>query len=68
MTAVVDRERGTLVGAFAASFAAGELISEAVLAIKQQVPVAVLADTIRAFPTASRVLGNVFQDAAAQLG
>lgn len=68
VTAVVDRERKALVGAFAACPGAGELIHEAVLAIKQDVPVAVLADTIHAFPTAARVFGNVMADALEQLG
>lgn len=67
MTAVVDREKKILVGAFAACPGAPELIHEAVLAIKQQIPIAVLADTIHAFPTGARVFGNVMSDAANQL-
>ena len=67
VTAVVDRERGVLAGAFAACPGASEMIHEAVLAIKQAIPVSVLADTIHAFPTAARVFGNVMADAAKQL-
>ncbi|MBA3552721.1 MAG: NAD(P)/FAD-dependent oxidoreductase [Actinobacteria bacterium] len=67
ITAVVDRDRGILCGAFAACPGASELISEAVLAIKQGIPVSVLADTIRAFPTGARVFGNVMGDAARRL-
>ncbi|MGH2723112.1 MAG: dihydrolipoyl dehydrogenase family protein [Actinomycetota bacterium] len=67
ITAVVDRDRGTLVGAFAACPGASELIHEAVLAIKQRIPVGVLADTIHAFPTGSRVFGNLMAEAAQQL-
>ncbi len=68
VTAVIDRERGTLLGAFAACPGASEIIHEAVLAMKLRVPVAVLADTIHAFPTAARVFGNLMADAAKQLG
>ena len=53
LTAVVDRERKRLVGEFAACPGAGELIHEAVLAMKLDAPLAVLADTIHAFPTAA---------------
>ena len=67
MTVVVDRGRGILAGAFAACPGAAELIHEAVLAIKQRIPLAVLADTVHAFPTAARVLGGVLEDAAKQL-
>ncbi|MGH2691420.1 MAG: dihydrolipoyl dehydrogenase family protein [Actinomycetota bacterium] len=67
ITAVVDRGRGVLVGAFAACPGASELIHEAVLAIKQSVPVAVLADAIHAFPTGARVFGNVMAEARDKL-
>jgi dihydrolipoamide dehydrogenase len=67
VTAVVDRERKTLVGAFAACPGASELIHEAVLAIKQKIPVTSLADTIHAFPTGARVFGNLMADAAKRL-
>ncbi len=64
LTAVIDRERGVLAGAFAACPAAGELIHEAVLAIKLSAPVTVLADTIHAFPTGARAFGNLMAEAA----
>lgn len=67
VTAVVDRDRGLLVGAFAACPGASEFIHEAVLAIKQRIPVSVLADTIHAFPTGSRVFGNLMADALKRL-
>jgi dihydrolipoamide dehydrogenase len=67
LTAVVDRERERLVGAFAACPGAGELIHEAVLAMKVDAPIGVLADTIHAFPTTARVMGGVYQEAAARL-
>jgi dihydrolipoamide dehydrogenase len=67
LTAVVDRERKRLVGEFAACPGAGELIHEAVLAMKLDAPLSVLADTIHAFPTSARVMGGVYQEAAQQL-
>ena len=47
---------------------AGELIHEATLAMKLNAPLSVLNDTIRAFPTAARVMGGVFLEAAKRLG
>jgi dihydrolipoamide dehydrogenase len=67
ITAVVDRGRGVLAGAFAACPGASELIHEAVLAMKQAIPVSVLADTIHAFPTGSRVFGNLMAEARDKL-
>ena len=64
VTIVVDRGAGTLVGAFIAGPGASEAIHEAVLAVKLQTPLSVLADTIHAFPTVARVLGLLFADAA----
>ncbi|MDQ3870574.1 MAG: hypothetical protein M3301_03025, partial [Chloroflexota bacterium] len=43
-------------------------IHEAVLAVKLRVPLAVLADTIHAFPTTARVLGGLFASAAERSG
>ena len=67
LTAVVDRERAVLVGAFAVCPGAGELIHEATLAMKLAAPLSVLTDTIHAFPTAARVMGGVFLAAEKQL-
>lgn len=60
---VIDRAAGTLVGAFIAGPGASEAIHEAVLAIKLQTPLSVLADTIHAFPTVARAMGILFADA-----
>ncbi len=60
ITIVVDRPTQTLLGVFIAGPGASELIHEAVLAVKLRVPLAQLADTIHAFPTAARVMGGLF--------
>jgi dihydrolipoamide dehydrogenase len=62
-TIVVDRRERTLVGAFLAGIGVSETIHECVLAIRARVPLDVLADTIHAFPTVSRVLGSAFIEA-----
>lgn len=67
-TVVVDRGSRTIVGAFIAGPGASEAIHLAVLAVKTRTPLAVLADTITAFPTTSRVLGTTFTAALATLG
>ena len=64
VTIVVDRGAGTLAGVFMAGPAVSEAIHEAVLAVKLQTPLSVLADTIHAFPTVARVLGLLFAEAA----
>lgn len=64
VTIVVDRGASTLIGAFIAGPGASEAIHEAVLAVKLQIPLSVLADTIHAFPTVARVMGSLFADAA----
>jgi pyruvate/2-oxoglutarate dehydrogenase complex dihydrolipoamide dehydrogenase (E3) component len=56
-----------ITGSFAACPAAGELIHEAVLAMKLSAPVAVIADTIHAFPTGARAFGNLMAEAAKRL-
>jgi dihydrolipoamide dehydrogenase len=60
---VVDRERRRLVGAFMSGLGVSEAIHECVLAIRADVPLALLADTIHAFPTVARVLGTAFIEA-----
>ena len=67
-TIVVDRSRRRLVGAFLAGLAASETIHECVLAIRADVSLKILADTIHAFPTVARVLGTAFVDADRDLG
>ena len=47
--------------------AVSEAIHEAVLAVKASIRIEVLADTIHAFPTASRVFGTACIEAARSL-
>ena len=54
---VADRERRVLVGAWAVAPLAGEWIHHAVLAIRAEIPLEVLADTIAQFPTFSESFG-----------
>ncbi|MGZ8513388.1 MAG: FAD-dependent oxidoreductase, partial [Candidatus Limnocylindria bacterium] len=68
VTIVVDRARRRLVGAFMAGIGVSEAIHECVLAIRADVPLATLADTIHAFPTVARVLGTAFINADRDLG
>jgi dihydrolipoamide dehydrogenase len=63
VSVVIDRTNKVVVGAFIGGPAASEAIHEAVLAIKQRTPISVLADTIHAFPTVSRVMGGIFAKA-----
>jgi pyruvate/2-oxoglutarate dehydrogenase complex dihydrolipoamide dehydrogenase (E3) component len=62
-TIVVDRRERKLVGAFMAGIGVSEAIHECVLAIRADIPLAVVADTIHAFPTVARVLGTAFINA-----
>lgn len=64
---VVDRAARTVVGVFLAGPGASEAIHQAVLAVKLQIPLAVLADTINAFPTLSRVMWWAFTRTAREL-
>jgi dihydrolipoamide dehydrogenase len=64
VTIIVDRASRLLLGAFVAGPGASETIHEAVLAIKTNTAIDVLADTLHAFPTTARVLGTLFMEAA----
>ena len=67
VTIVVDRATRTLIGAAMACPDASAAIHECVLAIRARVPVDVLADTIHAFPSTSRILNGLFADARRSL-
>jgi pyruvate/2-oxoglutarate dehydrogenase complex dihydrolipoamide dehydrogenase (E3) component len=67
VTIVVDRATRELVGAAIACPDASAAIHECVLAIKARVSIDVLADTIHAFPSTSRIFNGLFADALRQL-
>jgi len=67
VTIVVDRATRTLVGAAMACPDASAAIHECVLAIRARVPLEVLADTIHAFPSTSRILDGLFDEARRRL-
>ncbi|HZC32364.1 MAG TPA: NAD(P)/FAD-dependent oxidoreductase, partial [Candidatus Bathyarchaeia archaeon] len=64
VTVTFDRSTRELVGAAIACPDASAAIHECVLAIKARVPVEILADTIHAFPSTSRILNGLFAEAA----
>jgi pyruvate/2-oxoglutarate dehydrogenase complex dihydrolipoamide dehydrogenase (E3) component len=68
VTIVVDRATRELVGAAMATPDASAAIHECVLAIKAHVKVDVLAETIHAFPSTSRILNGLFAEALETLG
>ena len=68
VTIVVDRSSRTLIGAAMACPDASAAVHECVLAIRARVPIDVLADTIHAFPSTSRILNALFADARRALG
>jgi pyruvate/2-oxoglutarate dehydrogenase complex dihydrolipoamide dehydrogenase (E3) component len=67
VTIVVDRKSRTVVGVAIAAPDASAAVHEGVLAIKARVPIDVLADTIHAFPSTSRVFNGLFNEAARKL-
>ncbi|HSG86344.1 MAG TPA: NAD(P)/FAD-dependent oxidoreductase [Candidatus Limnocylindrales bacterium] len=66
-TIVVDRSDRTLLGAAIAAPDATAAIHECVLALKARITVDVLADTIHAFPSTSRILNGLFAEAYRRL-
>jgi dihydrolipoamide dehydrogenase len=67
VTIVVDRATCQLVGAAMACPDASAAIHECVLAIRAGVAVDILAETIHAFPSTSRILNGLFADARREL-
>ncbi len=63
VTIVVDRATRELVGAAMACPDASAAIHECVVAIKAHVTIDVLAETIHAFPSTSRIFNGLFADA-----
>jgi pyruvate/2-oxoglutarate dehydrogenase complex dihydrolipoamide dehydrogenase (E3) component len=68
VTITVDRASRELVGAAMACPDASAAIHECVLAIKARVKVDVLAETIHAFPSTSRIFNGLFAEAVGRLG
>jgi pyruvate/2-oxoglutarate dehydrogenase complex dihydrolipoamide dehydrogenase (E3) component len=64
---VADRARGVLIGATLVTPRAGEIVGELVLAIKLGTPVKTLADVIHPYPAFNRVLGQSFDELAANM-
>jgi len=67
VTIIVDRATRQLIGAAMACPDASAAIHECVLAIKARVPVDLLAETIHAFPSTSRIFNGLFAEAKATL-
>jgi pyruvate/2-oxoglutarate dehydrogenase complex dihydrolipoamide dehydrogenase (E3) component len=68
VTITVDRASRQLVGAAMACPDASAAIHECVLAMKAGVTIDLLAETIHAFPSTSRIFNGLFADALKQLG
>jgi dihydrolipoamide dehydrogenase len=67
VTIVIDRATRTMVGAAMATPDASAAIHECVVAIKARITIDVLADTIHAFPSTSRIFDGLFTDALREL-
>jgi pyruvate/2-oxoglutarate dehydrogenase complex dihydrolipoamide dehydrogenase (E3) component len=67
VTIVVDRKTRELIGAALATPDASAAIHECVVAIKAHVTIDVLAETIHAFPSTSRIFNGLFADARREL-
>jgi pyruvate/2-oxoglutarate dehydrogenase complex dihydrolipoamide dehydrogenase (E3) component len=58
LTLLADTKRSVLVGAYAVGPEAGEWLQQATLAIRAEVPLAILRDTVQPFPTFSEIFVN----------
>ena len=62
LTLVADRKKGVLVGAYAVGPEAGEWLGQATLAVRAEIPLDVLRDTIQPFPTFSEAFVQALAD------
>ncbi|HEX4718656.1 MAG TPA: NAD(P)/FAD-dependent oxidoreductase [Thermoleophilaceae bacterium] len=62
LTLIADRRRGILIGAYAVGPEAGEWLQQATLAIRAEIDIHVLRDTIQPFPTFSEIFVNALAD------
>jgi pyruvate/2-oxoglutarate dehydrogenase complex dihydrolipoamide dehydrogenase (E3) component len=58
---LVDSDRGVLIGAWAVGPLAGEWIHQAVLAVRAEISIDVLEDTMAQFPTFSEAMGTALR-------
>jgi pyruvate/2-oxoglutarate dehydrogenase complex dihydrolipoamide dehydrogenase (E3) component len=63
-----DRERRVLVGAIAVAPEAGEWLGQLTLAVRAEVPIDVLLDTIQPYPTFSEAIFSALQELDERLG
>jgi pyruvate/2-oxoglutarate dehydrogenase complex dihydrolipoamide dehydrogenase (E3) component len=63
---VAERKRGIVLGAWAVGPLASEWIHQPALAVKAQIPLAVLADSIVQFPTFSELFGDLARELHSQ--
>jgi dihydrolipoamide dehydrogenase len=61
-----DRARGVLVGAAAIGARADDWMGEAALAVRAEVPLTILADTVHAFPTMSQAFEPAYRELVAR--
>ncbi len=67
VTLAADRSRGVLVGALAVAPEAGEWLGQLTLAIRAEVHIDVLLDTIQPYPTFSEAIFSALQELEAKL-
>jgi dihydrolipoamide dehydrogenase len=66
LVVTADRSRGVLLGASAIGARADDWMVEAALAVRAQVPLTILADTVHAFPSMGEAFEPVYRELAAR--